>query len=71
MKVTDKGTYTEIELETHAGQQTFISGAKNDASDVRAWQRDAETAEMAKVIASNTHHAQVFVKCGDVYSKVK
>jgi hypothetical protein len=69
MKVTDKGTHTEIELETHAGQQTFISATKN-GGDARSWQRDTETAEMAKVIASNNHQAQIFVKCGDVYSKV-
>ena len=70
MKVTDRGTHTEIELETHAGQQTFITGVK-DGVDNRHWQKDLETAEMAKIVASNNRQSQIFVKCGDVYSQIK
>lgn len=70
MKTSDKGTHLEIELETHEGQQTFISGNKN-GNDHRQWTRHPETAEMAQVLQQNQNHHQIYVKCGDVYSQVK
>lgn len=69
MKVNDKGTYTEIEMETPSGQHTFRAAQKTE--DRRYWNRDPETCELAKFMADNSKTTQVVVKCDDVYAKIR
>lgn len=72
MKVTDKGHYAEVELETHNGQQTFLSGMKSkNAEDRREWQRDPETIELAQYMMNHDRSQQIVVKCGDVHKHIK
>jgi len=63
MKVTDKGNYTEVELETPNGQNNFRATLKSD--DRRGWQRDAETCELGRFMNDNSKQTQVVVKCGN------
>lgn len=71
MKVTDKGHFTQIELETASGQANYISSVKaNIPGDRRTWARDPETQELGKYIADNQLTTQFVVKVGDVYNKV-
>jgi hypothetical protein len=46
MKITNEpdSVMATVELETHAGQQTFIASLRSDG-DRRYWNRDAETNE--------------------------
>ena len=72
MKVTNNGHFTQVELETHDGQQTFLSGMKSDnPDDRRGWQRDTETIELAQYMMSNDRSQQIVVKCGDVHKQIK
>ena len=72
MKVTDKGHYAEVELETQDGQATFLSGMKSDnPEDRREWQRDAETIELAQYMMNHDRSMQIVVKCGDVHKHIK
>jgi hypothetical protein len=69
MKITDKGHFTQIELETETGQANYLGSVKN-SGDHRSWARDPETQEMHQYIASNQTTSQFVVKVGDTYSKV-
>lgn len=69
MKVTDKGNYAEVELETETGQNTFRAGLKGD--DRRYWSRDSETCELGQFLNGNSKQTQVVVKCGDVFTRVR
>lgn len=72
MKVTDNGNFTTVELETQAGQQTFLSGLKSDdPNDRRHWQRDTETIELAQFMMGNDRTTQIVVKCGEVHKQIK
>jgi hypothetical protein len=72
MKTTDRGHYTEIELETDSGMANYLYSLKGDnPSDRRCWQRDAETQELNQFLADNRNGAQFVVKTGDVFSRVK
>lgn len=70
MKVTDKGNFAEIELETPSGQATFQAGMKG-GDDRRYWNRDPETCELAKFMQDNKMQTQIVVKCGNNWSRVK
>lgn len=71
MKVTNDSSMTAtVELETHAGQQTFISSLRNDG-DRRYWNKDVETCELAGFVRDNSKFSQIIVKCGDNYSRIK
>lgn len=62
MKVTDKGTYTEIELETPSGKANFMASLKSDIEgDKRSWQRDPETVELNQYMADNKVGGTQFV----------
>ena len=69
MKVTDKGNFAEVELETPSGQHTFQAGLKGE--DRRYWNRDPETCELGTFLQGNSKQTQIVVKCGDTYSRVR
>jgi len=72
MKVTDNGNFSTVELETHSGQQTFLSGMKSaDSNDRRGWQRDPETIELAQYMMNHDRSQQIVIKCGDVHKQIK
>lgn len=69
MKVTDKETYVEVELETQSGKDTFTTAQRSN--DNRVWSRDAETCELAKFMQDNSKITQVIVKAGEGYTKIR
>jgi hypothetical protein len=71
MKTTDKGNFTQIELETSSGQANYLASLKSQIpGDRRSWQRDPETQEMNQFMADNRGVYQYVVKVGDVYTKI-
>ena len=60
MKVT-------LELESPSAYQAFRMGME----DRKQWHRHPETQELSQYINDNHKFAQIVVKCGDVFQRVK
>jgi hypothetical protein len=72
MKIIDNGNFTTIELETQSGQATYMSSIKSDIpNDRRGWVRDPETIELSKYLQDNSKQAQLVVKVGEVYNRLR
>lgn len=69
MKIEDKGNFTQIELETEAGQQNFRASLKDH--DYRTWNREDECRELNKFFQDNNKLSQLVVKCGEDYVKIR
>ena len=69
MKVIDQGNGSVvIDLETPEGQATFLAA---QGEDRRVWTRSPETCELSQFVNDNRKFAQISVKCGDSYKRVK
>lgn len=69
MKTNEFDTHVEYELETPEGSAAFVQGVKS--GDRRNWRRAPETAELLDQVNANTKHTRIFVKTGDLSTRVK
>jgi len=69
MKISDFETHVEYELETPEGHAAFVQGVKS--GDRGQWRRSPETAELLDQVNANTRHNRIFVKVGNLNTRVK
>jgi len=68
MKITNNDDMcVTCTLETPEGKSAFFMGRE----DHRHWTRSPETQELSNFVRDNAKFHQIFVQCGDAYTRVK